>query len=78
MKIKFQNRLEAIDWIAKFVEDEGQFEILREQLNFNQIYTGIHYLNIDEKELEMDVVFKKIFQTSKKSMNRKVFVNLLR
>lgn len=56
MKIKFQNRLEAIDWIANFVEDEGQFEILREQLNFNEIYTGDHFLKIDEKELEMEVV----------------------
>ena len=57
MKIKFQNRLEAIDWIAKFVEDEGQFEILREQLNFNEIYTGKHFLNIDKKEMDMEVVF---------------------
>ena len=56
MKIKFQNRLEAINWIANFVEDEGQFEILREQLNFNEIYTGDHFLKIDEKELEMEVV----------------------
>ena len=57
MEIKFRNRLEAIDWIAKFVEDEGQFEILREQLNFNEIYTGKHFLKIDENELEMEVVF---------------------
>ena len=56
MKIKFQNRLKAIDWIANFVEDEGQFEILREQLNFNNIYTKTYFLVIDKKELEMEVI----------------------
>lgn len=44
MKITFKNRLAAIDWIAKHAEDEGQFEVLREQLNFNFIYTGTYFL----------------------------------
>ena len=56
-KIKFANRLEAIDWIAQKVEDEGQFEVLREQLNFNFIYTKIYFLDLDEKRY--DVVWLK-------------------
>lgn len=48
MKITFENRLEAIDWIADHVEDEGQFEVLREQLNFNFIYTNTFFLDTDE------------------------------
>ena len=49
MKITFKNRLAAIDWIANNVEDEGQFEVLREQLNYNFIYTSTYYLNKSEK-----------------------------
>ena len=56
MKIKFQSRLKAIDWIANFVEDEGQFEILREQLTYNEIYSGLYFLNFDKKEIEAEVV----------------------
>lgn len=48
-KMNFANRLEAIDWIAQQVEDEGQFEVLREQLNFNFIYTGMFFLELDGK-----------------------------
>ena len=52
MKIIFKNRLEAIDWIAEKAEDEGQFEVMREKLNFNFIYTGQLFLdssiNVDE------------------------------
>lgn len=48
-KIRFQNRLEAIDWIAAFARDEGQFEVLREQLNFNFIYSGTYFLDLDEE-----------------------------
>jgi len=47
MKIKFANRMEAIEWIANYAEDEGQFEILREQLHFNHIYTGRFFLELD-------------------------------
>ena len=50
MKKKFRNRIEAVDWIADFVENEGQFELLREQLIFNYIYSGKFYLEINQKE----------------------------
>ncbi len=53
MKKIFKSRLEAIDWIAANVEDEGQFEVLREQLNFNFIYTGKYFLDIDESIQEV-------------------------
>jgi hypothetical protein len=48
MKVSFESRLEAIDWIADHSEDEGQFEVLREQLNYNYIYSGHFYLCLDE------------------------------
>ena len=53
MEIKFANRMEAIEWIADYVEDEGQFEVLREQLNFNFIYTGRFFLRLDESIAEV-------------------------
>ena len=56
MKIKFNNRLEAITWIANYVEDEGQFELLREQLTFNEFYSGKLYLLFDKKEKEAEIV----------------------
>ena len=51
MRYTFQNRLEAIEWIAQRVEDEGQFEVLREQLNYNFIYTRLYYLDLEEGQL---------------------------
>ena len=56
MKKTFKNRLEAVDWIASFVENEGQFEMLREKLNYNFIYTGELYLEIDEDEVLPEVM----------------------
>lgn len=53
MKKLFNNRLEAIDWIAEFAENEGQFEVLREQLEFNYIYTQSLFLEIDEEPAEV-------------------------
>ncbi len=57
MKKTFQNRLEATDWIANYVENEAQFEVLREQLNFNFIYTNKFYLEIDEKNPIAEIVW---------------------
>lgn len=37
---KFNSCLEAVDWIASNVENEGQFEVLREHLNYNFIILG--------------------------------------
>lgn len=53
MKKYFKNRLEAIDWIAEFAESEGQFEVLREQLEFNFIYTQALFLEIGGKPAEI-------------------------
>ena len=44
--ITFSNRLEAIDWIAQQATDEGQFEVLREQLTYNFIYHGFYFLEL--------------------------------
>ena len=59
MKKSFQSRIEAINWIAATVENEGQFEVLREQLTFNYIYTETFFLQVDEKELQAEVLLLK-------------------
>lgn len=60
MKITFETRLEAIDWIADYVEEEGQFEVLREQLNFNYIYTGKYFLDLGKSIGEVATLDKKV------------------
>ena len=59
MKKTFQNRLEAIDWIANYAKNEGQFEVLREQLNFNYIYTQKYFLDLSESAGEIVLFDKK-------------------
>ena len=44
MKKEFENNLQAIDWIAEHAETESHFEILREELIFNHIYTGEYFI----------------------------------
>ena len=58
MKKYFKNRIEAIDWIANHVEDEGQFEVLREQLNFNFIYTRFYFVNVNGAQMEVVLLRK--------------------
>lgn len=53
MRVNFTSRLDAIEWIADYVEDEGQFEVLREQLNFNYFYYETFFLAIDESIAEV-------------------------
>lgn len=53
MKKQFQSRLEAIDWIAEYAQNEGHFEVLRENLNFNFIYTGLYFVNLEEDQGEV-------------------------
>lgn len=53
MKKYFSNRLEAIDWIAEKAESESQFEVLREQLHFNHIYTGKYFVEWGKEEGEI-------------------------
>ncbi len=59
MKVTFKTRLEAIDWIAKKATDEGRFELMREQLMFNQIYTGSLFLDLSKLKGEVALIDKK-------------------
>ena len=59
MKKYFQTRLEAIDWIAGYVENEGQFEVLREQLEFNFIYTQTFFLDLDDQPAKVTWLDKR-------------------
>ena len=54
----FKTRLEAIDWIARNVENEGQFEVMREQLMFNEIRTGRLYIDWPEEFPEVVTIDK--------------------
>ncbi len=47
MNVTFETHLDAIYWIASHVEDENQFEELREELLFNYIFTRLHFLELD-------------------------------
>ena len=60
MKKQFRNRLEAIEWIAGYAKDEGQFEVLREKLNFNYIYSGVYYLDLNQTMGEVVFTDKKL------------------
>ncbi len=53
MKRYFENRLRAIDWIAQHAEDEGQFEVMREQLNFNFIYNRAFFIETSKEQFEV-------------------------
>ena len=46
MKKKFEDRLEAIQWIAEFARSEGEFEVLREELTFNLIYHQEYFISV--------------------------------
>ena len=59
MKKTFQNRLEAINWIAKYARNEGHFEILREQLNFNFIYHVKFFVVVNKETDQAEVVMMK-------------------
>ncbi len=58
-KKTFKSRLEAIDWIANYSEDEGTFEVLREQLNFNFIYATRYFLKLPEQKFEVVLLDQK-------------------
>ncbi len=59
MKKKFQTQLGAIDWIAHFAKDETQFEVLREQLMYNKLYSGEFFVELDKREAMPEVIWLK-------------------
>jgi hypothetical protein len=59
MKKTFRKRLDAIDWIANYARNEGQFEVLREQLNFNYIYNHKFFLVVNEETNSSEVIIMK-------------------
>lgn len=52
MVITFTSQLEGIDWIANKVQNEDQFEILREELLWNFIYFGSYFLDVEKTKSE--------------------------
>ncbi|MDX1665922.1 MAG: hypothetical protein R3350_01775 [Saprospiraceae bacterium] len=59
MTIRFKDRIEAIEWIANYARDEGQFEVLREQLNYNHIYFRAYFLDLDKAKGEVVLLGNK-------------------
>lgn len=53
MKKEFKSHLGAIDWIAENAKDEAHFEILREELNYNFIYTKRYFINMSLVNIEV-------------------------
>ena len=53
MKKEFTTRLEAIEWIAENAKNEAQFEVWREELLFNYIYTNEFFLSSTAQEMEV-------------------------
>ena len=46
MKKFFKTQLEAIQWISEKAQNEAHFEILREELLFNHIYTNEYFVHL--------------------------------
>jgi len=55
-KIFFKTRLEAVEWIAAVAQDEGLFEVMRENLMFNYIYTGKYFLDMSQPVAEVVMI----------------------
>ena len=56
MKKSFESRIEAIEWLADKVKNEGQFEVLREQLNYSFIYNGTYIIKLEDLELFVELI----------------------
>ena len=59
MKKQFHTRLGAIDWLASFAQNEAQFEVMREQLMYNHLYTGEFFVELDREEALPEVIWLK-------------------
>lgn len=59
MKQEFTTQIEAIDWIAENARDESHFEIMREELLFNQIYTGAFFIIMSNVNIEIALADKR-------------------
>lgn len=46
-----------MDWIAGYAKDEAEFEVLREQVNFNFMYTGKFFVKLEEIENTPEIVW---------------------
>lgn len=53
MIITFTNQLQGINWIANKVENEDQFEVLREEMLFNYIYSGYYFLDTSKSKADL-------------------------
>ncbi len=49
----FKTKIEAVDWIAQQVDNEGQFEVAREEMNMNFIKMGKIIVNLDAGDKEV-------------------------
>ncbi len=59
MQKVFTNHLQAVDWIADNSRSEAHFDIMLEDLNFNRIYTGEHFITMSTVKIEMALLAVK-------------------
>ncbi len=64
MKKSFESRIEAIEWLAEKVENEGQFEVLREELIYSFIYSGTYLVKLNNLDLEVEIILNQNHLTS--------------
>ncbi|MDH3651783.1 MAG: hypothetical protein OEQ53_19015 [Saprospiraceae bacterium] len=55
MKKYFKSHLAGIQWISDNAQNEAHFEILREELTFNHIYTEEYFVHM--VLMEKDIVW---------------------
>ena len=53
MRREFNNHMEAITWIAENAKSEAHFEIMREELTFNHIYTAEYFIHPEHVDMEV-------------------------
>ncbi len=53
MRQEFNSQMEAITWIADYAKSEAHFEIMREELTFNHIYTGEFFIHPNHVDMEV-------------------------
>ncbi len=58
----FKSKIEAVDWIAQHVENEGQFEVAREAMTMDFIKSGKIIVKLDATNLEVVTLENNINQ----------------
>ena len=53
MKLEFNSCANAIKWIMKHARTEVDFQTLREELDFNHIFTGEYFIFTGDEDMRV-------------------------